>query len=270
MLLVHTAGQTESDIAMSWSPSQYLKFSQPRLRPAMDLLSRVPTAAPRRVYDLGCGAGNVTAALVARWPRAKIIGVDTSAAMLVQAAKALPQVQWVHHSLADWQADAPADVIYSNAALHWLPNHQQLFPALVGAVSPGGVLAVQMPRNFAAASHTLIEATARAGPWLDKLEPLLGAAPVAEPQYYYSLLAPLASSLDIWESEYLQVLSGDDPVKEWTKGTWLTQFLDRLDPAERAAFEADYAQRLRAAYPRLADGTTLFPFRRLFIVLHKP
>jgi len=270
MLLVHTAVQTEPDIAMSWSPNQYLKFSQPRLRPAMDLLSRVPTAAPRRVYDLGCGAGNVTAALVARWPRAKIIGVDTSAAMLVQAAKVLPQVQWVHHSLADWQADAPADVIYSNAALHWLPNHQQLFPALVGAVSPGGVLAVQMPRNFAAASHTLIEATARTGPWLDKLEPLLGAAPVAEPQYYYSLLAPLASSLDIWESEYLQVLSGDDPVKEWTKGTWLSQFLDCLDSAERAAFEADYAQRLRAAYPRLADGTTLFPFRRLFIVLQKP
>src|ERR1700687_5863781 len=191
MLLVHTAGQTEPDIAMSWSPNQYLKFSQPRLRPAMDLLSRVPTAAPRRVYDLGCGAGNVTAALVARWPRAKIIGVDTSAAMLVQAAKALPQVQWVHHSLADWQADAPADVIYSNAALHWLPNHQQLFPALVGAVSPGGVLAVQMPRNFAAASHTLIEATARAGPWLDKLGALRGAAPGAEPPYYCSLLAPL-------------------------------------------------------------------------------
>jgi trans-aconitate 2-methyltransferase len=254
---------------MSWDPKQYLKFSQPRLRPAMDLLARIPSAEPGCVYDLGCGTGNVTAALVDRWPGANVIGVDDSAAMLAQAAKTLPQVQWVRHSLADWQADAPADVIYSNAALHWLPNHQQLFPALVEALSPGGVLAVQMPRNFAAASHTLIDATARAGPWRSKLEPLLAAAPVGEPRFYYSLLAPQASRLDIWESEYLQVLSGHDPVKEWTKGSWLMPFLDRLDPAERVAFEADYAQRLRAAYPRLADGTTLFPFRRLFIVLQR-
>jgi trans-aconitate 2-methyltransferase len=254
---------------MSWNPKQYLKFSQPRLRPAIDLLARIPSAEPGRVYDLGCGAGNVTAALVDRWPRARIIGVDTSTAMLEQAVKALPQVQWVRHSLADWQPDAPADVIYSNAALHWLPNHQQLLPALVAALSPGGVLAIQMPRNFAAPSHTLIAVTATAGPWRSKLAPLLGAAPVAEPQFYYSLLAPLASTLDIWESEYLQVLTGDDPVKEWSKGTWLMPFLDRLEPAERVAFEADYARRLRDAYPRLADGSTLFPFRRLFIVLRR-
>jgi trans-aconitate 2-methyltransferase len=182
----------------------------------------------------------------------------------------LPQVRWVQHGLADWRPDAPADVIYSNAALHWLPDHQQLLPALVGALAPGGVLAIQMPRNFSAPSHTLIEAAARAGPWSGKLEALIGPAPVAEPQYYYSLLAPLAASLDIWESEYLQVLSGEDPVKEWTKGTWLMQFIDQLEPAERTAFEADYAQRLRAAYPRRPDGTTLFPFRRLFIVLQRP
>jgi trans-aconitate 2-methyltransferase len=256
-------------LPMTWNPQQYLKFSQPRLRPAIDLLARIPSAEPARVYDLGCGAGNVTAALVDRWPRATIIGVDSSAAMLEQAAKALPQVQWMRHSLADWRPDAPADVIYSNAALHWLPNHQQLLPALVAALAPAGVLAIQMPRNFAAPSHTLIDATASAGAWRSKLAPLLGAAPVAEPQFYYSLLAPLAAQLDIWESEYLQVLSGADPVKEWTKGTWLMPFLDRLEPAERVAFEADYAQRLRAAYPPLADGSTLFPFRRLFIVLRR-
>lgn len=254
---------------MSWSPQQYLKFSQPRLRPAIDLLARIPIIGPRCVYDLGCGAGNVTALLVDRWPQAQVIGVDDSPAMLAEAARILPQVRWVQHSLADWRADGPADVIYSNAALHWLPHHAQLFPALVTALSPGGVLAIQMPRNFSAPSHTLIAAVACAGPWRGRLEPLLGPAPVAEPQDYYALLAPLAVSLDIWESEYLQVLSGDDPVKEWTKGTWLRQFLERLDPAERVAFEAEYARRLRAAYPRLADGTTLFPFRRLFIVLRK-
>jgi trans-aconitate 2-methyltransferase len=254
---------------MSWDPKQYLKFSQPRLRPAIDLLARVAAAEPRMVYDLGCGAGNVTAILVQRWPSAQIVGVDASAAMLAQAAQALPQVQWVQHSLADWRPLALADVIFSNAALHWLPDHQQLFPALLQALAPGGVLAVQMPRNFAAPSHTLIDATARTGPWRSKLEPLLGAAPVATPQFYYSLLAPLTQQLDIWESEYLQVLSGEDPIKEWTKGTWLMPFLDRLDPAERVAFEADYAQRLRAAYPPLAGGSTLFPFRRLFLVAQR-
>jgi trans-aconitate 2-methyltransferase len=256
-------------LPMSWNPEQYLKFSQPRMRPAMDLLARIACSDPAVVYDLGCGAGNVTAALAGRWPRARIIGVDDSAAMLAQAARALPQIEWVQHGLAAWQPDLPADVIYSNAALHWLPNHRQLFPALVAALAPGGVLAIQMPRNFSAPSHTLIDATARAGVWCNKLEPLLGAAPVGEPQFYYSLLAPLAHTLDIWETEYLQVLTGDDPVKEWTKGTWLMPFLDRLEPAERIAFEADYAQRLRAAYTPLADGSTLFPFRRLFIVLRR-
>ena len=257
-------------LQMSWSPSQYLKFSQPRLRPAMDLLARIPSSEPHWIYDLGCGAGNVTAALLDRWPRACIVGVDSSPAMLALAARALPQLQWQQRTLADWRPDTPADLIYSNAALHWLPNHQQLFPALVEALAPGGVLAVQMPRNFSAPSHTLIAVSAREGRWRDKLAPLLGEAPVAEPQSYYALLAPLALSLDIWESEYLQVLSGDDPVKEWTKGTWLMQFLDQLEPDERADFEADYARRLRAAYPRQADGSTLFPFRRLFIVLQKP
>jgi trans-aconitate 2-methyltransferase len=254
---------------MNWNPTQYLKFSQPRLRPAIDLLARIPIEQPQLVYDLGCGAGNVTAVLLQRWPRAQIIGVDDSAAMLERAAKALPQVHWVQHSLNGWRPERLADVIYSNAALHWLPNHQQLFPALVQALSPRGVLAIQMPRNFAAPSHTLIDATARDGPWRSKLEPLLGAAPVREAQFYHTLLAPLAQELDIWETEYLQVLSGEDPVKEWTKGTWLMPFLDRLDAAQRVDFEADYALRLRAAYPPLADGTTLFPFRRLFIVLRR-
>jgi trans-aconitate 2-methyltransferase len=254
---------------MTWNPQQYLKFSQPRLRPAVDLLGRIATETPKRVYDLGCGAGNVTRLLVERWPGAAVTGVDDSAEMLARAAKDLPNVKWVNLSLADWKPELPADVIYSNAALHWLPNHEKLFPALVNCLASGGVLAVQMPRNFSAPSHTLIAETVRAGYGRGKLEHLLGRAPVAGPEDYYTLLAPLARSIDIWETEYLQVLEGEDPVKEWTKGTWLTQFLDRLDESERSTFEEDYARRLRVAYPRLADGKTLFPFRRLFIVLQR-
>ena len=251
---------------MSWNPDQYLKFSAPRLRPAIDLLAAVPSTRPTTVFDLGCGAGNVTRLLAERWPQADITGVDDSATMLAKAATELAGVRWVEQSVADWRAERPADVIYSNAALHWLPDHARLFPALLAQLAPGGVLAAQMPRNFGAPSHALINDTVRAGPWRARLESMLKPSPVAAPEFYYDVLAPLAAHLDIWETEYLQVLDGADPVKEWTKGTWLKQFLDALDAPDRAPFEADYAARLRSAYPMRADGKTLFPFRRLFIV----
>lgn len=253
---------------MSWNPEQYLRFSAPRLRPAVDLLARVD-GTPRTVVDLGCGTGHVTALLAARWPQAQITGVDDSAAMLAQARNALPALTWQQQGIADWRADVPVDLLFSNAALHWLPDHAALLPRLARQVAPGGTLAVQMPRNFLAPSHTAIADSVRAGPWRARLEPLLGPPPVAEPAAYFDVLQPLAATLDLWETEYLQVLDGEDPVKEWTKGTWLKTFLDRLEGAERDAFEADYAARVRAAYPRRADGTTLFPFRRLFIVMKR-
>lgn len=254
---------------MTWNPHQYLKFTQPRLRPALDLLARISLEKPRRIYDLGCGAGNITQLLAERWPNAEVTGVDDSAEMLAKAAETSTRIRWHQHSIATWTPDAPADLIFSNAALHWLPDHRELFLTLVDALAPSGVLAVQMPRNFLEPSHTLMHETARSGPWRAKLEPMITAPPVAEPSFYYSILNPVAKSLDIWETEYLHVLEGKDAVKEWTKGTWLKKFLDALDEPERSEFENDYAQRVSAAYPMRADGTTLFPFRRLFIVLER-
>ena len=251
---------------MAWNPDQYLKFAAPRLRPAVDLLARVPLTAPGSIFDLGCGAGNVTRLLAERWPHAAVTGVDDSASMLAKAAQENPRIAWVQQSVAAWRAPQRTDLIYSNAALHWLPDHASLFPTLLQQLAPGGVLAVQMPRNFDAPSHRLIDETVRAGPWHERLAAMIGASPVAEPAFYYDLLAPRVAQLDIWETEYLQVLEGADPVKEWTKGTWLKQFLDALPPTERPPFEADYAARLRVAYPPRSDGRTLFPFRRLFMV----
>lgn len=252
-----------------WNPQQYLRFADQRRRPALDLLARIGLGSPARVYDLGCGAGNVTRILAERWPQARVTGVDSSAAMLDRARAEAPGIDWRLADLAGWRADAPADLIYSNAALHWLDDHERLFPKLLGMLAPGGVLAVQMPRNHGAPSHTGMVDAAAGGPWRAKLEPHLRRRPVAEPAFYYDVLAKAGARADIWEVEYLQLLEGEDAVVEWTKGTALKPLLDALDEPMRGQFLADYRARMRQAYPRRADGVTLFPFRRLFIVAER-
>ena len=251
---------------MAWDPAQYLKFADHRLRPAIDLLNRIDLTDPAEVVDLGAGAGNVTKLIKLRWPNARVTGVDTSPEMLAKAAASAPDIQWELADLGAWRPARPIDLIYSNAALHWVDGHDKLFDSLFSSLAPGGLLAVQMPRNFSAPSHTSISDAARNGPWRTKLEPLLRPSPTGDPAYYYGLLAPRAAALDIRETEYLQILDGENPVKEWTKGTWLRPLLAVLDEPERGRFEADYAARTARAYPPQADGRTLFPFRRLFIL----
>ncbi|MEQ8398840.1 methyltransferase domain-containing protein [Thalassobaculum sp.] len=254
---------------MAWDPAQYLKFADHRLRPALDLLARIDAATPRRVVDLGCGTGNVTAILAQRWPAATVGGVDASETMLARAREEHPALSFVAADVATWAADPAVDVLYSNAALHWLGDHDSLFPHLFRQVAPGGWLAVQMPRNFGAPSHTAVADAARDGPWADRIVPMLAPPPVDAPGVYAARLAPLASSLDIWETEYLQILDGENPVAEWTKGTWLRPFLDALEEPDRSGFEAAYRARVAAAYPPGPDGRTAFPFRRLFLVARR-
>jgi trans-aconitate 2-methyltransferase len=252
---------------MAWNPQQYLKFAGHRLRPALDLLARLPDFPAQAIADLGAGAGNVTRLLKERWPGAGITGVEGSAEMVAAGRKAAPDVAWQHADLATWQPSKRYDLIFSNAALHWLPDHAALFPAVMNRVAPGGFFAVQMPRNFLAPSHLLIAETALNGPWRAKVEHLVTPPPVHEPQFYHDVLVPLAADIDIWETEYLQVLEGENPVKEWTKGTWLTRYLDVLSGDEKTGFEAAYGERVAKAYPRNAASQTLFPFRRLFMVV---
>jgi trans-aconitate 2-methyltransferase len=251
---------------MSWNPERYLAFGGERTRPAVDLLARVPLAAPARVADLGCGPGNSTALLAARWPDAEVIGIDSSREMLAKAEADGIRASWQQADIASWTPDAPFDLLFSNAALQWVPDHAGLLPRLLGHLRPGGVLAVQMPRNFAAPSHTLLRAVANEGPWAERLAPRLDGKPVAAPECYHDLLAPHAAALDIWQTEYMHVLDGDDPVLSWVRSTALRPVSAALNAAEQAGFEAEYARRLRAAYPRRPDGHTLFPFRRLFMV----
>jgi trans-aconitate 2-methyltransferase len=255
---------------MSWHPERYLAFDDHRTRPAADLLARVPLRAPERIVDLGCGPGNSTALLAARWPDAHLIGIDSAPAMLAKARASGIRADWRQADIADWTAEAPVDLLFSNAALQWLPEHESLLPRLLGALRPGGVLAIQMPRNFQAASHVTLRALAAEEPWAARLAGVLRAEPVAAPAWYHDLLAPHAEALDIWQAEYLHVLDGEDPVLRWTEATALRPVLGTLDEATGATFRAAYASRLRAAYPPRPDGTTLFPFLRLFIVATRP
>lgn len=251
---------------MPWDPVQYLSFDSERLRPAMDLLARVPLEAPRAVVDLGCGPGQVTGILQARWPSASVLGVDRSPEMLARAEADVAGPSWQQADLATWAPDAPVDLLYANASLHWLEDHATLLPRLLGFLRSGGCLAVQMPRNHDRPSHQAAFAVAEEGPWRDRLEPLLRRHPVAEPEVYLEWLAPRAAALDLWETDYLHRLEGPDPVAAWTQGSLLVPLLEVLDPGERKAFLAAYRDRLRAAYPVDASGRTPFWFRRLFIV----
>lgn len=255
---------------MSWNPEQYLKFADHRLRPALDLLARIPLDNPETVYDLGCGPGNITEFLKKRWEKAKISGIDSSSEMLAAARKSWPEMRWEKADIGAWLPKVPASVIYSNAALHWLDNHRALFARLFGGLAQGGVLAVQMPKNFDQPSHALMRAVAQEGPWRERLAAHLRPSPVADSRDYWRMLEPLGATLDIWECDYLQVLSGEDAVLQWVLGSALRPLLAVLSEGEREVFLAEYGARLREAYPRESNGVTLFPFRRVFILASRP
>jgi trans-aconitate 2-methyltransferase len=250
----------------TWDPRQYLRFADHRLRPALDLMAQIPLENPRTVYDLGCGPGNITRLLAERWPGAQVVGVDSSAEMLVEARQDAQNMTFVQTGIEQWASPEPADLLFTNSTLQWLDDHARLFPRLVAQLGPQGVLAVQMPHNHEEPSHAAMREAAEEGPWRDRLHNVRSIRPVGAPADYYRILAPISRQIDIWETEYLHVLEGDNPVVEWTKGTGLWPYLDALQEPERGAFLAAYAARIAGFYPKQPDGRTLLSFRRLFIL----
>jgi trans-aconitate 2-methyltransferase len=262
---------------MAWDPRQYLKFSGERLRPGFDLLAQVDALPPGPIYELGCGTGVHARAIAARWPERQVTALDKSKAMLAEASHEPSRVAWREADIETWEAPERAALIFSTATLQWLEDHERLFPRLMRALAPEGVLAVQMPRNFDAPSHVLLRETAEekrfAAALAGEARPRPGETmplrrdPVRPPSFYYDLLRPMARALDFWETEYLHVLEGEDPVLEWVRGSALRPLIEALAHDEARAFEARYGAKLRDAYPRRADGRTLLPFRRLFMVV---
>lgn len=259
----------------NWDANLYLKFADARMRPALDLMGRLDPANAARpghaIYDLGCGAGNISRILAERFPGAPVVGIDSSEQMLEKARSqtADPRVSFAKGDLAHFKPDAPPAILYSNAAYHWLPGHIDMFPELLKLLPPGGQLAIQIPRNHEAPSHALMHEAARSGPWAAKLKGIGGIAPVEEPSRYFDVLKPLSADLEVWETIYQQVLTGKDPVAQYTSSTGLRPFLEALAEPERTQFYEKYAELIAKAYPTRADGITLFPFRRLFIVARR-
>ncbi|MFN3348478.1 trans-aconitate 2-methyltransferase [Pseudorhodoplanes sp.] len=250
-----------------WSATQYLKFEDERTRPARDLLAQVPLAEPRTIYDLGCGPGNSTEILVARYPDADVVGVDSSPDMLDKARNRLPQCVFVQADLTDWAAPAGADLLYSNATFQWVPDHLAVLQRLLTNLQAGSVLAVQMPDNTNEPSHLAMREIANESRWAS-LNPrtALGRADLPSPSAYYDALKPLCARLDIWHAHYQHALSGSTAVTEWFTSTALRPFIDPLTAEQRQAFLEAYTARIAAAYPSQYDGTVLLRFPRLFIV----
>lgn len=262
-----------------WDPTTYLQFAGERGRPFADLLAQVRAEDPQRVVDLGCGPGQLTATLAERWPAAEVVGLDSSTEMVERAASmqaaSMPteslragRLRFAVTGLREWQPEQPVDVIVSNAALQWVPGHRELLPRLVGALRPRGWLAFQVPGNFGEPSHRLLHQLA-ADPRFAAATAGVERPAAAEPGDYLADLSALGCRVEVWETTYLHVLSGPDPVFRWISGTGAQPVLQALAGDRRAEFEREYRALLTQAYPTQPYGTVL-PFRRIFAVAQVP
>jgi len=262
-----------------WDPAQYHRYSDERSRPFVELLARVAATSPRYVADLGCGPGNLTAALALRWPGADVEGVDSSAEMLASAQEVLAEYQsrgaagggsltFRQADVRDFEPSRGADVIVCNAVLQWIGCHRDLLPRWAGFLTEGGWLAFQVPGNYSEPSHQILRELARSDRWRDALAGVEMTRQTYDPADYLELLTGAGCDVDAWETTYLHVLAGEDPVLDWYMGSGLRPVIAALDPDQAAAFAGEYASRLRVAYPARSYGTVL-PFRRVFVVARR-
>lgn len=251
-----------------WSAAQYTKFEQERNRPIADLLTQIPTETLNKAVDIGCGPGNSTELLASYFPNIKdISGIDNSSDMIKAAQQRLPHFHFEIADISTWEGKGHYDLIFANASLQWVPDHQALFPAMLKKLNAGGTLAVQMPDNFNEPAHVLMRSVAANGTWASRLKDASKRIARADAGWYYQMLRSKVSTLNIWRTTYFHSLSGGhEAIVEWFKGTGLRPYLNALDEAEQAEFLKKYTQELAGAYPKYEDGTVLLPFPRLFIV----
>ena len=255
---------------MNWNASNYLRYGAQRTRAAVDLLARINVQRPERIVDLGCGPGNSTELLWQRWPESKVIGIDSSQAMIDAAKDAFPDRNWLLGDVGSWQPSEPFDVIYSNAALQWLPNHRALIKKLFSFVALGGALAFQIPSSTYATVRKLIVDISHQRRWTEQLAKPRSMLTMESPQVYYDTLVDSAAGLDLWETEYMHVLDSKSAIVDWIASTGLRPYLEALDSdSERTDFTNELQRRVNQAYDEQADGRVLFPFRRTFVIAYR-
>lgn len=255
---------------MEWNSSLYMKFEKERTRAARDLLAQVPDLAPGSIFDLGCGPGNGTELLAAKFPGARIFGLDISENMLAVARERVPSARFGKEDIAGWRPAEKTDLIFANASLQFVPSHDELMVRLLSYLREGGCLAVQMPNNIQELSHALMRMVAADGPWADRLVPIAKSrAVIGGLDFYYQLLVPHCSRLDLWQTAYVHPLDGPDDIVDWFAGSALRPFLDALSPCERESFLTRYRAELAAAYPVQTNGKVLLRYPRLFFVAQR-
>lgn len=253
-----------------WNPDLYRQFEAERTRPAQELLNRISLPSPSYATDLGCGPGNSTELLHHRWPEARVTGLDSSRAMLDEAQQRLPDCAFEQADIRYWQAAPPPDVIYANASLQWLNDHQTLLPHLVSQLAPDGVLAIQMPDNLDEPSHRLMRSMAERPQWEDKIDPQASARKrLLSTDQYYDLLTAVGCQVDIWRTTYYHLMPSPQAIVDWLRATGLRPFLATLDEAQQETWLAEYQAEIARAYPARRDGQRLLAFPRLFIVAQK-
>ena len=258
-----------------WDAGQYLRFGGERARPFFDLVAQIRADRPGYVADVGCGPGNLTAALAERWPDATVVGVDNSPEMIAaaqastgQAAQQAPNLSFALGDVRDWRPERPLDVLVCNAVLQWVPGHDELLLSWADLLAPGGWLAFQLPGNFDQPSHAIVKEMAESPRWRGPLAGVRLNRQAGDPADYVALLARPGFAVDAWETSYLHILHGENPVLEWTMGTTLRPVLGALDAEQAAEFVRQYGERLRTEYTPHPFGT-IFPFRRVFTVVHR-
>ena len=250
-----------------WNPAQYLKFSNERTQPSIDLAGRIMIDEVSSILDVGCGPGNSTQVLRVRWPDAETTGLDNSRKMIEEAQRAYPDGAWVVGDASELAGPPVYDVVFSNAVLQWVPNHKSLIPRLFSLVNNKGVLAVQVPANSKSPLHHAVWSASRLPAWNRLLGPCRRLIHYHTAEFYYDLLRPMAATIDLWETVYFHVLPGHRELIEWYKGSGMRPFLERLpDNEARATFEAEVLKRCESSYPLRKDRRILFPFKRLFFI----
>ncbi len=253
----------------AWNPSLYMKFGSERTQPSIDLVSRIDISDPEHIIDIGCGPGNSTAILRQRWPNARITGLDNSPEMIDAAQQGYPAQEWILADAVKWQPPAPYRIVFSNAALQWMPDHARLIPHLFGMVAKGGALAFQIPARLYSPLHQNLLEVADEAEWAQRMAGPKNGFLMERPAFYYDLLAGAASKVDLWETEYYHIMENYGAIISWASGTALRPFLDALDTEEqRQRFTQLLTARVERSYLVQRDGKVLFPFRRLFMVAY--